>query len=51
MNKEYKNPKPAVDIIIEGNSRILLVKRKNEPFKDHLEPPGATNDNNDNLQG
>ncbi len=41
MNEEHKNPIPAVDIIIEENSRILLVRRKYEPFKDHLEPPGG----------
>jgi ADP-ribose pyrophosphatase YjhB (NUDIX family) len=41
MNEEHKNPVPAVDIIIEESTRILLVKRKYEPFKDHLEPPGG----------
>jgi len=39
MNGGHKNPIPAVDIVIEENSRILLVRRKYEPFKDHLEPP------------
>ena len=41
MNEKHKNPTPAVDIIIESDSQILLVKRKNEPFKDHLVLPGG----------
>jgi 8-oxo-dGTP diphosphatase len=50
LNKEYKNPKPAVDIVIEENSRILLVKRKHEPFKDHLEPPGGFVDEGEKVE-
>ncbi|MGB6589920.1 MAG: NUDIX hydrolase [Candidatus Nitrosopolaris sp.] len=41
MKEQHKNPTPTVDIIIEDDSRILLVKRRNEPFKDHLVLPGA----------
>jgi len=41
MNEEHKYPISAVDIVIEENSLILLVRRKYEPFKDHLEPPGG----------
>lgn len=41
MKEQYKNPTPTVDIIIEDDSRILLVKRKNEPFKDQLVLPGG----------
>ncbi|MGC1931237.1 MAG: NUDIX hydrolase [Candidatus Nitrosopolaris sp.] len=40
MKEQHKNPTPTVDIIIEDDSRILLVKRKNEPFKDRLVLPG-----------
>lgn len=41
MKEQHKNPTPTVDIIIEEASRILLIKRKNEPFKDHLALPGG----------
>jgi 8-oxo-dGTP diphosphatase len=39
-----KNPVPAVDFIIHNdnnNSKILLVRRKNEPFKGMLSIPGG----------
>lgn len=30
--KEYRNPKPTVDIIIEmGGAKIVMIERKNEP--------------------
>ena len=45
-----KNPIPAVDIVIEENSRILLVRRKYEPFKDHLEPPGGFVDEGEKVE-
>src|SRR5919201_4049836 len=38
---DYRNPVPAVDVILQKGSEILLVKRKNEPFKDHLALPGG----------
>lgn len=41
MKERHKNPTPTVDIIIEEASRILLIKRRNEPFKDHLALPGG----------
>ncbi|HET7148724.1 MAG TPA: NUDIX hydrolase [Candidatus Nitrosopolaris sp.] len=41
MKEQHKNPTPTIDIIIEEDSRILLIKRKNEPFKDHLALPGG----------
>jgi ADP-ribose pyrophosphatase YjhB (NUDIX family) len=30
--KEYKNPLPTVDIIIETSSGIILIERKNPPY-------------------
>jgi mutator protein MutT len=40
--KNYKNPTPTVDAIIQDkDNRILLIKRKNDPFKDHLALPGG----------
>jgi len=40
---KHKNPVPAVDFIIrkDNNTKILLVKRKNEPFKGMLSIPGG----------
>jgi ADP-ribose pyrophosphatase YjhB (NUDIX family) len=40
---KHKNPVPAVDFIItnENNSKILLVRRKNDPFKEMLSIPGG----------
>ena len=37
----YKNPIPTVDIIIEKGDRIILIRRKNEPFKGKLAIPGG----------
>jgi len=37
----YKNPIPTVDIIIEKDDRIVLIRRKNEPFKGKLAIPGG----------
>ena len=45
MSKEYKNPSLTTDIvifsIIEENLKVLLIKRKNEPFKDKWAIPGG----------
>jgi ADP-ribose pyrophosphatase YjhB (NUDIX family) len=38
---EYRNPIPAVDIILQRGSKVLLVRRKKEPFKDYLALPGG----------
>jgi 8-oxo-dGTP diphosphatase len=40
-SKQYKNPIPTVDVIIEQNSRILMIRRKNEPYKGYLALPGG----------
>jgi 8-oxo-dGTP diphosphatase len=39
--QNYRNPTPTVDTIIQKDSQILLVKRKNEPFKGYLALPGG----------
>ena len=40
---KHKRPVPAVDFLIskDNNSRILLVRRKNDPFKGILSIPGG----------
>ena len=39
--QRYRNPTPTVDTIIQRDSRILLVKRRNDPFKGYLVLPGG----------
>jgi 8-oxo-dGTP diphosphatase len=38
---QHKNPIPTVDVIVEQNSRILMIIRKNDPFKGCLALPGG----------
>jgi len=38
---EFKNPGVTADIIIEKEDKILLVKRKNDPFKGKWALPGG----------
>ena len=38
---EHRNPVPTIDIILQKGSDILLIKRKNDPFKDYLALPGG----------
>ena len=40
---KHKNPVPAVDFLIskDNSSKILLVRRKNDPFKGILSIPGG----------
>jgi ADP-ribose pyrophosphatase YjhB (NUDIX family) len=39
--KEYRNPSPTVDIVVQRDSKILLVRRKKDPFKNRLALPGG----------
>jgi ADP-ribose pyrophosphatase YjhB (NUDIX family) len=39
--KEYRNPTPTVDIILQRDSKILMVRRKKDPFKHQLALPGG----------
>jgi ADP-ribose pyrophosphatase YjhB (NUDIX family) len=34
--KEYRNPIPTVDAIIQKSSFLLVIKRQNDPYKDTL---------------
>jgi 8-oxo-dGTP diphosphatase len=40
MNK-YHYPSVAVDIILERDNKLLLIRRKNDPFKGSLAIPGG----------
>ena len=46
----YRNPVPTVDVILQKGSEILLIKRKNEPFKDHLALPGGFVNQGENVE-
>jgi len=39
--KQYRNPTPTVDVILERESNVLMVRRKKDPFKDYLSLPGG----------
>lgn len=49
-NKEHKNPVPTVDVIVQRSNRILLVKRKKDPFKDKLALPGGFVNENETVE-
>ena len=39
-----RNPIPTIDVILteqSNSNRILLIKRKNDPFKDYFALPGG----------
>ncbi len=38
---EHKNPALTVDIIIKKDNNIVLIKRLNDPYKDHWALPGG----------
>ncbi|MBA3977690.1 MAG: NUDIX hydrolase [Nitrosopumilus sp.] len=40
--KKYRNPIPTIDAIIHNEkNQVLFIKRKNDPFKNHLSLPGG----------
>jgi 8-oxo-dGTP diphosphatase len=39
--KQYRNPTPTVDVILERDSNVVMVRRKKDPFKDYLSLPGG----------
>src|SRR5215510_1981713 len=38
---KHSNPTPTVDIILQRDSRIMMVKRKRDPFRGQLALPGG----------
>src|SRR5574338_672973 len=38
---QHRNPTPTTDVIVQKGTSILLVRRKNEPFKGNLALPGG----------
>src|SRR5438270_6169973 len=38
---KYSNPTPTADIILEHNSKVLMIRRKQHPFKGQLALPGG----------
>ncbi len=47
---DHRNPIPTVDVILQKGSEILLVKRKNKPFMDHLALPGGFVNQGENVE-
>jgi 8-oxo-dGTP diphosphatase len=39
--REYRNPAPTVDVILQRDSKVLLVRRMKDPFKGQLALPGG----------
>ena len=38
---EHRNPIPTADIILQQDSKVLMIRRKKEPFKGSLALPGG----------
>ena len=39
--KEYRNPAPTVDVVLQRDSKVLMIRRMKEPFKGQLALPGG----------
>ena len=48
--KEYRNPTPTVDVIISRGSEVLLIRRKEDPFKGQLAIPGGFINENETVE-
>ncbi len=49
--KQYKNPVPTVDVVIQRDFQILFVKRKKNPFKEYLALPGGFVNEGETVEG
>ncbi|MEP0826752.1 MAG: NUDIX hydrolase [Nitrososphaera sp.] len=38
---QYRNPTPTVDIILQRQSKVLMIRRKKDPFMGQLALPGG----------
>ena len=38
---QYRNPAPTVDVILQRDSKVLMIRRKKDPFKGQLALPGG----------
>ena len=38
---KYANPTPTVDVILQRDSKVLMIRRRKDPFKDRLALPGG----------
>lgn len=38
---KYSNPTPTVDVILQRGSKVLMVRRRKDPFKGQLALPGG----------
>ncbi|MFQ6136330.1 MAG: NUDIX domain-containing protein [Candidatus Hydrothermarchaeales archaeon] len=41
MGNRSKTPAITVDAVVESGGKVLLIKRRNDPFKDHWALPGG----------
>jgi 8-oxo-dGTP diphosphatase len=38
---EYRNPTPTVDVILQRDTKVLMIRRRKDPFKGQLALPGG----------
>jgi ADP-ribose pyrophosphatase YjhB (NUDIX family) len=38
---QYRNPTPTVDVVLQRDSKVLMIRRKKDPFKGQLALPGG----------
>lgn len=48
--KKYRTGYPTVDIVIEKDGKIVLIRRGNEPFRDELSIPGGFVDSDETVE-
>lgn len=48
--KEYRNPVPAVDVILQRDSKVLMIRRLKDPFKGRLALPGGFINEGENAE-